>query len=113
MCEPCYMRDWRLENAGRLNRYDAKRWPTRRHYLLVLKYGISYEEATALLEIDQCEICGEVFDKSARQTSGVVDHDHATGKIRGVLCRNCNSGLGMLGDTIERVIEALRYLDTG
>jgi Recombination endonuclease VII len=39
-----------------------------------------------------------------------VDHDHETGKVRGLLCCNCNSGLGQLGDTIERVEGILEYL---
>ena len=39
-----------------------------------------------------------------------IDHDHKTGKIRGLLCHYCNSGLGLLGDTIERVTNTIEYL---
>jgi hypothetical protein len=39
-----------------------------------------------------------------------VDHDHNTGKIRGLLCRKCNTGLGKLGDTAESVQRAVKYL---
>lgn len=39
-----------------------------------------------------------------------VDHCHSTGKIRGLLCHNCNTGLGKLGDSIESLTKALNYL---
>lgn len=38
------------------------------------------------------------------------DHDHKTGQFRGWLCTRCNTGLGLLGDTIETVERALNYL---
>lgn len=39
-----------------------------------------------------------------------VDHCHVTGKFRGWLCRNCNMGLGQIGDTEESVLAMLNYL---
>lgn len=39
-----------------------------------------------------------------------VDHDHADGRIRGLLCATCNHAIGLLGDTYEGVCNALRYL---
>lgn len=40
----------------------------------------------------------------------VLDHDHATGVFRGWICRNCNQGIGKLGDTIEALENAIKYL---
>ena len=39
-----------------------------------------------------------------------VDHDHKTGKLRGLLCSNCNRGIGFLGDSIENLQAALAYI---
>jgi hypothetical protein len=40
----------------------------------------------------------------------VVDHDHNTGAVRGLLCHSCNTGLGHLGDSVETLARALDYL---
>lgn len=53
-----------------------------------------------------CPICQEKIDFSAH-----IDHDHKTMKVRGVLCRNCNVGIGFLGDDPQRIIRAALYLD--
>lgn len=41
----------------------------------------------------------------------LVDHDHATGRIRGLLCVRCNSSLGGLGDNVESIKRTLSYLE--
>jgi hypothetical protein len=57
----------------------------------------------------KCAICGT--DKPGGKSNRMqVDHCHVTGEIRGLLCANCNTGLGMLGDTREAVLRALWYL---
>lgn len=40
-----------------------------------------------------------------------IDHDHSTGKIRGLLCNKCNQAIGLLGDSLVRVQEAMTYLE--
>jgi len=42
-----------------------------------------------------------------------IDHDHTTGVVRGVLCKPCNTGLGLLGDSEEGLSRALDYLREG
>lgn len=74
------------------------------------KYGITLAAYEAMLaeQGGGCAICGRT--SSPKVTSLAVDHDHDTGKIRGVLCRPCNSALGMLGDDPAIVARALAYL---
>lgn len=40
----------------------------------------------------------------------VVDHDHVTGKVRALLCGNCNTALGLLGDDVARIHRAAEYV---
>lgn len=70
-----------------------------------------------------CAVCGEpptvaLGVPSRRQGRAVrprlvVDHNHETGEIRGLLCTPCNRGIGFLGDTIDGVRRALAYLERG
>lgn len=53
-----------------------------------------------------CECCGQPPGVGAMN----LDHDHVTGAFRGWLCRKCNSGIGLLGDTFVKVMRAATYL---
>lgn len=55
-----------------------------------------------------CAICGKTPEQLGYRL--YIDHCHSTGKLRGLLCNNCNTGLGALGDNIEGVAKALNYL---
>jgi hypothetical protein len=55
----------------------------------------------------KCGICGTAFESA---NAGRVDHDHETGKVRGLLCIGCNIGLGHLGDRLEGLQAASDYL---
>jgi len=61
-----------------------------------------------------CALCGEAETRRDRRTgqltSLAVDHCHETGRVRGLLCMACNTGLGLLGDTAEAVGKAFFYL---
>ena len=78
-------------------------------------FQISIEEYNSMF-IKQggvCAICGRV--ETAKHQSGTVrklavDHNHLTGKIRGLLCGNCNNGLGRFEDNPVRLLAACSYL---
>jgi hypothetical protein len=77
-----------------------------RHYHLKLRYGIGADEFDELV-VQQggvCAICG-------RPDPEHVDHDHETGAVRGILCFNCNGGLGQFRDSIDSLLTAASYLE--
>lgn len=68
-------------------------------------YNLTDQEFKKIL-LDQaglCKIC-------LKQDRLVVDHDHNTGKVRGLLCNKCNSGIGQLMDQYEYIVRAAEYL---
>lgn len=58
-----------------------------------------------------CQICGKTGTNDSLKDKLHVDHDHATGEIRGMLCDNCNKGLGCFKDDPERLLAAIYYLE--
>lgn len=81
----------------------------RQNYLKT-KYGITLEEYEQMLrnQAGCCGICGT--HKSQKERKLAIDHDHTTNEIRGLLCTECNTSLGKLGDNVEGILKALRYL---
>jgi len=79
------------------------------------RFGITLEEYNVMLD-DQngvCKICKmpetrEVLPGTIASLS--VDHDHATGEVRGLLCSKCNSMLGFCNDSIDILLGAIDYL---
>ncbi len=81
------------------------------------RYGLTREQFYALWDSQEgkCKICNKVLifdktDKSDPDAKPHVDHCHATGKVRGILCRGCNRGLGGFKDSISNLESAIRYL---
>lgn len=75
-----------------------------RHHDLALSYGLTYEQLTELRRAGCCAICGSTGRL-------YVDHDHSSGKVRGMLCNPCNTGLGKFGDDPARLLTAIAYLE--
>ena len=71
-------------------------------------YGISVEDYERMLEEQDggCHICGKKPEGRALD----IDHDHATGKVRGLLCSNHNRALGLLNDDIKLMLRSVEYM---
>jgi len=84
----------------------------RQKYNLKSKYGITPDQFNELLDAQggKCACCGTT-EPHGRANRFCVDHCHTTGKMRGLLCSTCNTGLGKLGDNIEGLKRALAYLE--
>lgn len=80
-------------------------------FVLKTRYGISLAEYRRLLDKQGggCAICGT--KDWGKRNRPCVDHDHATGRVRGLLCINCNTGIGMFDDDPDRMRLAIRYLE--
>lgn len=93
---------WRKNNPERYKKSARER--SIKH-----RYGITYEDYMSLLkkQENKCAIC-EGHQQGKDFFS--IDHDHNTGKIRGLLCNNCNRGLGLLKDSSSILENAINYL---
>ncbi|NUR74533.1 MAG: recombinase [Hamadaea sp.] len=96
-CKPCHTLRTR-ETATRL--YGGFR-----EYHLRHRYGIG-EEAFQEMLLEQGGCCAICHDPNPDH----VDHDHVTGEVRGILCFNCNGGLGQFRDDRELLARAIEYL---
>jgi len=96
-CKPCHNRQ------GRENK--IKNHGGTRHYHLKARYGITAADAERMLHSQdgRCAICHE-------RPADHVDHDHLTGRVRALLCFNCNGGLGQFRDDPELLAAAIEYL---
>lgn len=93
-----------VKRATENPRHHARiRWAATLKY----QYGVTVEQYAHMLEDcgHSCEICRQPFSDSPN-----VDHDHATGAARGLLCGQCNRGLGNFADDQARLESAIRYL---
>lgn len=79
-------------------------------------YGLTAHAYAALLagQDGACAICGETEQRlklDGRAYDLHVDHDHRTGRVRGLLCYRCNTGLGQFRDSPELLLIAKAYLE--
>ena len=100
-CKECQReaaKQWGKENPEKKREREIRR---------ILKvYGTTLEERDRKL-VDQaglCKICGNPMEKVCQ------DHDHSTGKARGLLCNGCNTGLGQFKDCPDLLRSAILYL---
>jgi hypothetical protein len=77
--------------------------------MLKRRYGITIEQYEILL-LSQGNVCAVCKNDKPADEVWHVDHDHATGAARGVLCRACNTGLGCFKDNPESLRSAVEYL---
>lgn len=105
---------WAARNPDKARKYSRE--AQRRHHLRS-KYGLSVEEYDALLHQQGgvCAICGRPETKHNQHGPCrlAVDHDHETGRVRGLLCSECNTGLGKFKDDETLIRRALDYLAGG
>ncbi len=116
LCNTCYTRHWHRDNNDRsrslANARYAKKPPEKKKEQnrrnRVGAYGLTLEAFQAMERGQNgcCAICARPPTKGNLN----VDHCHETGRVRGLLCKPCNTALGALGDNAEGLRRALTYL---
>jgi hypothetical protein len=120
-CEPCKAanqkrnREWYQKNRKsvieRTRQWTAKNQDkvrsNHREYNLLTKYGMTVADYNQLLEDQEhrCKICGQFAEQLC------VDHDHESGQVRGLLCNQCNTGIGKLQESVFVLESAIVYLE--
>lgn len=106
------LHDYKIAKTGKSYELAQKfiKWRKvkRKQYHYLRNYNIDLKELSRL-KVEQnnsCAICSKVFtDKKPH-----LDHNHYTMKIRGLLCNNCNLGLGNFKDSVSNLENAIKYL---
>src|SRR3990167_3461436 len=97
-----------LESQSRGMKNSAKK--SLRKYHLKIHYGLTQEDYNIFFDFQKgkCAICGK--HQSEINKALFVDHNHETGKERGLLCYTCNAALGMFYDSPDNLESAINYL---
>lgn len=107
-CRICDNIDAKLRARSKSGTEEGKK--AKKNNALRSSYGITLEDYNKLLEKQnyKCAICNRHQNEFTRKFA--VDHCHITDKVRGLLCGNCNIGIGNLQDDINIIENALKYL---
>ncbi len=117
---------WHEKNKGKRKQYAQGAWDRMsplarlnrsrrsRDRNLAVKYGITAADWDRMYSAQGgvCALCRDP-KRTGRFNTLVVDHCHATGRARGLLCAGCNVALGRLGDSAESIERVLAYLRGG
>ena len=106
LCTKC---NHKKNKKARANTPQAKAKRRRNKIFGKYKMTMSQYEAMSFKQSGRCAIC---LTPSENVRYGVlcVDHSHRTGKVRGLLCIECNTGLGRFEDKLQILINAIHYL---
>ena len=108
LCMQSARQVWAENNKKYLNAWRRNNWEVSGRRFR--RRGTTKEVYDQLYECQQgtCALCGEVDEKLVWLC---IDHDHLTGKVRGLLCPNCNRGLGLLKDDADLLRRAADYVE--
>ena len=100
-----YSKAYREKNKEAIVAYNKDYYEKNKY----AKYGITLTEKNKMQDEqgNKCKICYQDFSADVKPA---VDHCHTSGKVRGLLCNNCNVGLGMFQDNPVALIKAAEYL---
>lgn len=139
LCRACWGKQWRISKSRSKYLASKLRYRQKRRKMLSKKQQMYYRNNLEKISLSKgawylnklCKRHGitiDFYNDLVKKQSGlcaicksppglkrikrlVIDHDHQTGKVRGLLCMHCNAALGKLGDTKEQLLKVLEYLE--
>ncbi len=113
LCRKCYRKTPEQKAQARVR----KKTPEQREYARTFqrkrsiskKYGLSQAQYEQML-VEHGGFCG-ICREHPLGEHPTIDHCHVTGAVRGLLCSKCNTGLGLLSDSVETLKKAILYLE--
>lgn len=107
--QKAYLREWRAKNRDIYRSHSKAHYEADRDKILARQYGLTPETVRALRRASggRCAICGVTPDGKGLQ----IDHDHATGVVRDLLCGKCNTGIAMFKENTQSLVAAVAYLE--
>jgi len=114
-CRKCledkHLSDFEFRNDSQKYRTECR--SCRYTAVTAQRYGMTSEQLLAMYALhgERCAICGSDGKSHATFERLVVDHCHETQQVRGLLCSNCNAGLGQFKDSPRLLEAAMQYLE--
>lgn len=111
--KPCKTCGTVFTPTGANHKYCSPDCKDHRKYYLKNKYDLTLPQFNRMKEVfsTDCMICGAATAENSRGRHNMcIDHDHDTGKVRGILCHHCNCAIGMFRDDVVRMKQAIEYL---
>ena len=106
VCKQC-----RSQNQSKVTASESAETKLRRRSRFLLKtYGITIEDYNHMLTIQNFTCASCKRHQSMFKKALVVDHNHKTGKVRGILCSGCNLALGNISEDPDKLIKLAAYI---
>ena len=108
ICKDCHARVYPTRQERRKLRQEARVYTVEsvRKYHLAQRYGLTESTLNGLYDKanNVCQVCSSSKDLC-------IDHNHKTGTVRGILCKCCNTALGMLNEDVVRIRKLIQYIE--
>lgn len=113
LCKRALMRDWHKATKHLPEHAHKRRWSQKLTWLKT-EYGLTWEKFCAIFyrQGGRCAVCECAITINLESRDTCVDHCHETNKVRGLLCRLCNAGIGCLKESPANLLRAYHHLQS-
>jgi len=103
-------KQYRKENKSKIAKASKERAGRNRELQIKRKFNLTLDDYNTMInnQNNKCAICGDEL-KFGKLTA--IDHSHTSGKVRGILCHNCNVAMGLLKENVNTLQSMITYLE--